>query len=251
MTPTERAAIEARLAAALRGPWTVHYEDRTAQNLGFRAIVRQADPQGGCRHGVADATGWSQPNAEAELIAHAPTDLRTLLDALAEAEARVPELEGAYTPKAGAEAEDLRQRIEQYMLACGSGAVADALQRILDGVDARDALRWLEERDALIAERDELAQTLANERGEGPPPSEGWTYSTENTEGYWRRELGGEKHISATFGLHPEDELAGWHWWIVTVPGGDTDRLVQHVSGWARFARDAMKAADSAGGSDG
>lgn len=50
---------------------------------------------------------------------------------------------GRYTPKAGAEAEDLRRCMERYT----DGPIADEMRAILDEVDARDSLAYLTEQD--------------------------------------------------------------------------------------------------------
>lgn len=50
---------------------------------------------------------------------------------------------GCYTPKAGAEAEDLRRCMERYT----DGPIADEMRAILDEVDARDSLAYLTEQD--------------------------------------------------------------------------------------------------------
>ena len=69
-----RAQIEARLAAATPGPWRVDRYDHG----GGRAYVEE--PR---RTLVADF----YQEGDREMLAHAPADLRWLLDALAEAEA--------------------------------------------------------------------------------------------------------------------------------------------------------------------
>lgn len=50
---------------------------------------------------------------------------------------------GEWTPKAGAEAEELRREIEK-LIARGDAVETETLQRLLDDVDARDALDFVE-----------------------------------------------------------------------------------------------------------
>ena len=63
--------------------------------------------------------------------------------------------EPAYTPKAGAEAEELRAAVELALEEASAedyaSVLGDRIRRALDAVDARDSLRWLEDRDALTA----------------------------------------------------------------------------------------------------
>jgi hypothetical protein len=87
--------------------------------------------------------------------------------------------EGKGCPGPGREAEELRTKAEE-VIACG-GVIADALIDLLDSVDARDSLAYLEERDRaaetiakLTAERDRLARILAVERGDVSAAPEGW-----------------------------------------------------------------------------
>ena len=78
MSPEQRAAIEQRLAAAMPGPWSWR---ETAETAAVDATyfshwrLQQAD-NGSARILKADV-GFS---ADADLIAHAPTDMRALLD---------------------------------------------------------------------------------------------------------------------------------------------------------------------------
>ena len=68
--------------------------------------------------------------------------------------------EPAYTPKAGAEAEELRAAVELALEEASAedyaSVLGDRIRRALDAVDARDSLRWLEDRDALTARIAEL-----------------------------------------------------------------------------------------------
>lgn len=127
-------------------------------------------------------------------------------------------------------------------------AVADLIQEVgvlgiastMDAVvvsgqpSARDLLTWAakamdawpEERQTLRAEVAELRATLANDRGEGEPPSEGWKWNQHAR--FWHR---GSRDRTAYW----NDFGRSW-WWQV----GDT------TSGPYKSARSAMKAADDA-----
>ena len=85
-----------------------------------------------------------------------------------------------------------------------------------------DALR------AVVAERDELAATLANERGEGEPPSEGWE---------WRS---GDRSWSTPMLLVLLHE-AGWGWCFRKASGRKGHGIKTEPT-----ARAAMIAADKA-----
>lgn len=106
--------------------------------------------------------------------------------------------------------------------------------------------------DALTAERDELAATLANERGEGEPPSEGWTRNDFD-------------HAAAGLAWYRPVERDGstakegsteypWVLWVFRKPGGEawvwerdhSDSTRQSDDGEAPTARAAMRAADAA-----
>lgn len=137
------ADIRARLRAALRGPWFVRYEDRTEEHLGWRADVMQAEEQGGCRHGVALATGWSNPNPEAELIAHAPDDLAFLLAEVATAAVLLAESQRAFAEALGLvqrERDEARRALWRVMEACGASLeeTPEALAR-MNVADCGDA----------------------------------------------------------------------------------------------------------------
>jgi hypothetical protein len=80
--------------------------------------------------------------------------------------------------------------------------------------------------DALAARVAELEATLANERGEGEPPSPHWTPCFDADGRFWRSPR-------TIVGLLAD----GWHW---------TVRRGRVPSGVASTARDAMRAADEA-----
>jgi len=99
------------------------------------------------------------------------------------------------------------------------------------------------ERDEAIARLAEAEATLANERGEAAPS--GWTSRTRGDSVRWVRD-GSQRPgrmCDAVYGKNP-DGTFGWHWWDrdVDLDGevGDT-----YGSGYARTAREAMKAADA------
>lgn len=71
------AAVQARLDAATPGPWEAHEDDASA--FGEWVIWM---PDAGCDQALVEHA------VDAELIAHAPTDLRLLLEALKEARDR-------------------------------------------------------------------------------------------------------------------------------------------------------------------
>lgn len=97
--------------------------------------------------------------------------------------------------------------------------------------------------DTLTAERDELAATIENERGEGAPPSDGWEYV--RGDGYlWRHEHGTVERRASE----------GWKWRCFLPPGcgsirgpADTARegMRTCLEERARFVA-AMRAADAA-----
>jgi len=86
---------------------------------------------------------------------------------------------------------------------------------------------------ALVAEVRELRLILANERGEGEGPSEGW-----RTDGlHWRAD---RRSVLREIGSNDGMPFARWSWaWF---PGGAFDV----ASGRAPTAREAMRAADLA-----
>jgi hypothetical protein len=96
MTPVELAAIEERLQKATPGPWCWEAEDAGSLLLGtcdgrngvdLRATVLSASRCKECQKREEALCMW--PNeVNGALIAHAPGDLRRLLDYVRELEAR-------------------------------------------------------------------------------------------------------------------------------------------------------------------
>jgi hypothetical protein len=110
VTPADIAAIRARLAAATPGPWRVHSRGDVAliDPRQWPAWAVADDPDGGeddFERLVAEATA-----ADADLIAHAPTDLAALLD----------------------EVERLRAQVDDYR------TLAAGMVRLLDTATATD-----------------------------------------------------------------------------------------------------------------
>ena len=105
-------------------------------------------------------------------------------------------------------------------------------------------LEVLADLDTVTAERDELAATIANERGEGEPPA-GWTPDPSRGGAWgWVRVAGG-RVLDADFVTGTSYEgppFRGWDWRVVDVAG--TGRVV--ARGRCDTARAAMRAADAA-----
>jgi len=90
----------------------------------------------------------------------------------------------------------------------------------------------------LEAERDELAATLANERGEGAPPSEGWWYDDNSCVWLWSTEPEGETNDW----LVEVTSAGDWIW--QTIGGSGSGKTGTPT----KYARAAMRAADIARG---
>ena len=140
---------------------------------------------------------------------------------------------------------------------CGRHEGHDLLcSRWPDMAPSWDVLRGvLEAVDALAARVRELEAALANERGEGEPPSEGWQFRLENSEPIWQRLPGNDIHadVTPTEARGGADggweDARGWHWWVVTAPGGSYDGVrpdAVRADGFAPTAREAMVQADAA-----
>ncbi len=116
---------------------------------------------------------------------------------------------------------------------------------MLDGIgDELDTIRanvraLVEALAAKDAENAELEATLANERGEGKAPCEGWEWgqSGEMPDPCWHK---GEAVVYMEKAFDPEPATPA-HYWLWWVPGM---RCCQR----ANTARDAMRAASAVGG---
>jgi hypothetical protein len=81
----------------------------------------------------------------------------TFLDLVEKVSYKLAELEDEHTPALGAEAEELRHGIEDVLSGTNAPTTEEgeyfhrALRELLDDVDARDSLKWLEERDKMVA----------------------------------------------------------------------------------------------------
>lgn len=141
--------------------------------------------------------------------------------------------------------------------------MTEALRRVEEFVAARDILRetLAEQQRAFVigldlaqrtadAEIAELRATLANDRGEGEPPSEGWKRNTTG-DGMWERILAMRPSWTSEQEGEPTDTLIvgrddDVHWrWERYADSGAGQRLVGGVGG-IECARTAMKAADDA-----
>ena len=107
MTDDRIAQIEARLSAATPGPWEVRHDDLTDE---VHVVHDQEVVSYVCTVALADA---DRVEEDADLIAHAPDDLRCLLDALAaeRTELRMRELHHFEEEKLRAEAEAERDAL--------------------------------------------------------------------------------------------------------------------------------------------
>lgn len=113
---TDREIDDCIITVLLQGLW-----DLQAERNAYRAAL------------VEIARHVASPGAEDMVDRLGVEDLPTLVECVT----------GRYTPKAGAEAEDLRRCMERYT----DGPIADEMRAILDEVDARDSVRYLEEQD--------------------------------------------------------------------------------------------------------
>lgn len=190
LTPADLAAIRARLDAATPGPWA---------REGLSVSVTYP-----CSEGweVADCGTSRSPDTaqfNADLIAHAPADLAALLDEVELLRAQLLDWN-----------EELRR-------------TAEVLHR-----EPMDAHALHEVAAEIVAERDEAVAALANERGEGEPPGEGWAWDG----AYWRSGPVVVKRY--------EDIDDGWGAW---------EGRISHTDHGLRYsAREAMRAADRAQG---
>lgn len=93
--------------------------------------------------------------------------------------------------------------------------------------------------DALTARLTEAEATLANERGEGEPPSEGWEWTGE----CWTRDLGNNEQARVSLDATGLDtEVPRWRCFLESADDWTGDFIVPS----APTARAAMRDADSA-----
>lgn len=82
---TNLTEIKARLAAATDGPWTTWGQEDIIVSV--RAMVKRLGHVTICgMHFAGEIKAQEQQNANADFIAHAPTDIATLIEALEAAE---------------------------------------------------------------------------------------------------------------------------------------------------------------------
>jgi len=202
MTPSELAAIEARANAATEGPWLESGSQITASET--------------------DGDGRPWPWMVASDLA--PNDCVFLACARADIPALVARV----------------RELEAELAAADGRSFGDALYvAIIDNLRAHYPaesrnLEWdvlPSTLGSLAAERDELRATLANERGEGAGPSEGWTYERDCH--WYKRDGTGWWLMAVRVG----------HRWQARRQGGRFPGEPLPVS---EYARDAMKSADLA-----
>jgi len=111
LTPDFLAALDARLAKATPGPWEASFGAVEAFNHRWWIW---GPPLGIDREAVAMVAGDREGEADADLIAHAPEDLRRLRAAYDEAQAEVDRL----THQRDAALADLDARVEEEAAHC-------------------------------------------------------------------------------------------------------------------------------------
>lgn len=120
--------------------------------------------------------GALYPNMLAGDYAHvSPTeaadDIEKLQTELEQLRAAVEEHEDNWTPERGAEAEELRRALESLQKKSDDEGLREAIGQVLDDADARDSLRFLEERDVQRAKLQTAEDMLAlAEAGAGVRP---------------------------------------------------------------------------------
>lgn len=162
--PITSNELTAMLAAATPGPWRSLWNDPEAASEDYMGGIIVSGTEGAP---VVLEMWWDGPRTactepNAALIAQAPTLAAEVLALRAALEAAgLAELEGGGygSPRAGHEAEELRKGIEN--LNWGWEVDKDDLQRLLDEVDARDSLAYLEERAQAQAEIANLRARVA------------------------------------------------------------------------------------------
>lgn len=95
----------------------------------------------------------------------------------------------------------------------------------------------------LVAHAEEFVATLANERGEGEPPSEGWKARRRGGEARWvlyNDRPGRVLDVVRKMGDAPRTIVS--HWWDREVDANG-DVVVTHAEGEAETMRAAMRAA--------
>ncbi len=75
------AEIKARLSAATPGPWTVSRSDSDHGHINYQ-VENFGYEHDGCVAFCSELTNFRQAKKNAELIAHAPTDISRLISAL-------------------------------------------------------------------------------------------------------------------------------------------------------------------------
>lgn len=139
----DTAAIEARLAAATPGPWTLRYDGWTIRDSrGNRQIAHTYG---------RDGSLVEQQVNDADLIAHAPTDIRALLDEVERLRAaltRLRDCDWVITPHdrmdavrdtARAEAEAAKAELETWQMrlaACTTAALSNTPSSAAERIDA-------------------------------------------------------------------------------------------------------------------
>ena len=155
---------------------------------------------------------------------------------------------------------DVPDRMGQpFICRCGRAGLAEGERGSGCAAAMRERIAALEEeRDAALARVAELEATLANERGEGEPPSEGWARNDidpkrEGVAWYVRWEADGSEpqdddteQTRVAWVRRTEGCMIEWMWEIEKSVGRMSDPML--ASGRAPTARDAMIAADAARG---
>lgn len=203
MTPERIAELRALCGAATPGPWATHLPspESAYRVLGRdRTVIVTVH-----RNGMSPQPRQTADSANAAFIAAARSAVPGLLD-------EVERLTNERADVDRARREHQNGRTVDAMAAAGVLAERDAQIR------------------ALTAERDELRATLANERGEGEGPSEGWV--AHFIAGAWlaRRWV----HVASKTVISPGE--GGWYW----------DRDWGVAEGAEPTAREAMRQADLA-----
>ena len=132
----------------------------------------------------------------------------------------------------------LMRRIEALGFTPGSG---EPVGWLLGYVESMAALLTTARK-----ERDELAATLANERGEGAPPEPGWTARRRGGEARWvlhNERPGRVLDVVRQMGEAPRTIVS--HWWDREV-NADGTVVATHAEGEAETMRAAMRAAHAA-----